>query len=121
MSVVAPTVLVPKHAVLGQGFNARERLAADEAPGRPWNRTAGGWVADLTALHKFVILCPFCVPKFNPRQNQYEPWRRHNMIVGRCDGCKQVSTQARGYMHQANHGLTGEWERPRRGRWSQGR
>lgn len=96
------------------------RLKAAEAPGRPWNRPAGGWIADKTALQKFVALCPFCVAKFNPRQHHYEVWRRDVLCVTRCDGCNKMDPRCRGFIHQSAHEDTGEWTRPRhrRGRWA---
>ena len=113
------TVAVPKYAKLGQGFTKAEKLKADEDRGRPWNRVAGGWISDLASLQKFVMLCPFCAPKFNPRPNGYEVWRRDTQSIGKCDGCNQVSTYLRGYISEAYHDLVGEWERhPRRGRWA---
>lgn len=108
---------IPKNGRLGEGFTARERLKAAEAPGRPWNRVAGGWISDLCALQKHVMLCPFCISKFNPRRVGYEPWRTYLTSIGKCDGCNTVSTYLRNYIHQSLHAEVGEWERPRRGRW----
>lgn len=113
MSLVA----VPKYAKLGQGFSAKERLKADEDPGRPSGRIAGGWVSDLAALQKFIMLCPFCISKFNPRRAGYEVWRQHIYCVGKCDGCKQMSTYTKGFIHEVYHQTVGDWERPRKGRW----
>lgn len=112
-------IAVPKHAKLGQGFSSKERLKADEDPGRPWNRVAGGWMADLAALKKFVMLCPFCRPKFNPKRCGYEVWRQDTHSIGKCDGCKQMSTYLCGFIHQEYHDTVGEWQRhPRKGRWA---
>lgn len=114
---LAPTVLVPRGARLGEGFTRREQLTAKEAKGRPWHRVAGGWVADLVGKRLCIILCPFHVSKFNPRHNQYEVWRRHQWAIGKCDECGQVSSQNRVFIHQSTHDAVGEWTRPRRGRW----
>lgn len=113
----APLVLVPQHGRLGEGFTKREQLVAKEAKGRPWHRPAGGWVDDLVGRRLMVMLCPFCVGKFNPRVHHYEVWRSHLNSIGRCDGCNQVSHQIRGFIHQSTHDAVGEWTRPRRGRW----
>ena len=91
-----------------------------EAAGRPQTRVAGGWVADLAALRQCIMLCPFCAPKFNPASHHYEVWRRDTYAIAKCDGCKQISRSTRVYIHQSQHHDVGEWERPRRGRWSKG-
>jgi len=111
-------IVVPKYSKLGQGFSKKEIISSYEDPGRPWNRPAGGWIGDLTELRKFILLCPYCSPKFNPRQNQYEVWRAKIESIGKCDGCKQVSTYLKGYIHQSAHDLCGEWQHPRKGRWA---
>ena len=113
-------VLTPKFGKLGTGFSRKAIIAASEDYGRPWNRPAGGWVSDLTALQKFVMLCPFCGPKFNPKKADYEVWRTNAFHVGKCDGCKELSTYLCGYIHQEHHPIVGEWQRkpPRRGRWA---
>lgn len=111
----------PKYDKLGEGFSHRERLKADEAPGRPWNRVAGGWISDLCSLQKHVMLCPFCLSKFNPKSYGYEPWRTAVPItsIGKCDGCNQPSMYLKNFIHEEFHQDIGEWQsRPRRGRWA---
>ena len=113
-------IAVPKYGKLGSGFSARERNKADEDPGRPWNRPAGGWISDLAGAKKFIMLCPFCLPKFNPRKNGYESWRRHIYSVGKCDGCKNLDTRLMGFINEEFHSTVGEWEKPHKGRWARG-
>ena len=100
------------------------RVQASEAPGRPWNRLAGGWIDDQVELKKFVMLCPFCVHKFNPRKNHYEVWRREVQGIGKCDDCKQISPYLKGFIHQSSHDLGGDFmvggPKRRRGRWARG-
>jgi hypothetical protein len=110
-------IAVPKNQKLGQGYSKTERLKADEDAGRPWTRPAGGWISDLAELQKFIMLCPFCISKFNPRRAGYEVWRQNIYGVGKCDGCKQMSTYIKGFISEALHQTVGEWERPRKGRW----
>jgi hypothetical protein len=110
-------VAVPKHGKLGQGFSAKERLKADEHPGRPNTRLAGGWVSDLAELQKFIQLCPFCVSKFNPRKSGYEVWRTYLNCVGKCDGCNQLSPQCRGFISEQYHTQVGEFTRTKSARW----
>ena len=108
------TILVPKPVT-------KQRLMESyEHPGRPSRSTAGGWIADFVALKRVIMLCPFCVHKFNPRANAYEVWRRDLYSVAKCDDCKQTSRQIRTFIHQSQHHETGEWMRhmPSRGRWS---
>ena len=99
---------------------AQRRLESMEHPGRPSGSVAGGWIADFVALKRVIMLCPFCVGKFNPRANKYEVWRNDLYSVAKCDDCKQMSRQIRTFIHQSQHHETGEWMRhkPTRGRWS---
>lgn len=96
-------------------------LKSMEAPGRHAKRVAGGWIADFVALKRAIMLCPFCTPKFNPRANHYEHWRRDIWSTARCDGCNQFSTHIKTFIHQSQHHDVGAWDRPRRrGRWAKG-
>ena len=114
-----PLIAVPKYAKLGEGFSPREILKSTEDSGRPWDRVAGGWISDLVALQKFIMLCPFCLPKFNPKRHGYEVWRLNISSIGKCDGCKNISTYLQGFIPEAYHPILGDQERkPRRGRWS---
>ena len=92
------------------------------APVGPRGKLAGTHVGDLTAQAALVQFCEFCNSKFNPRKNQYEPWRRETYIRGLCDGCGQYTLHGVAFIHQSTHDLVGEWEnRPisaRKGRWS---
>jgi hypothetical protein len=110
-------VIVPKYAKVGQGFSRRERLMADEHPGRPSGGTAGSWISDFVSLQKMISLCPLCLHKFNPRQNGYEVWRREVQLVGKCDDCKQMTPYLKGFIHQSLHDIIGEPNRPTKGRW----
>lgn len=106
------TLYVPRQ------YTKRQSLSSLEAPGRPVGQVAGSWVADRTALRQTVILCPFCVSKFNPRAHQYEPWRRFLYAVARCDDCRQISPRTRMFIHESLHAAVGEESpRRRRGRW----
>ena len=112
----APTILLPQHAKLGEGFTRAEQRIAKEAKGRPWHRVPGGYIGDLVARRLMVLLCPFHVAKFNPRIHHYEVWRQQPAI-GKCDDCGTLTPQIRGFIHQSTHDAVGEWTRPRRGRW----
>jgi hypothetical protein len=86
--------------------------------GRPSGRTAGGWIADKIGLQKCVVLCDFCVHRFNPRRAGYELYRR-TTINAFCQDCGQLSTRAAAYIHQSFHDAVGDVRRsPGKGRWA---
>lgn len=99
-----------------------DRLQAQEAPGRPWRRPPGGWIGDFVGLGRALVLCDFCAPKFNPRRNGYEVWRKHLRANGRCDGCNTLAYRPAGamtmFIPEALHDAVGEYTRPRRGRFA---
>jgi hypothetical protein len=103
-----------------QPYTHKRYLDSMEHPGRPSKSVAGGWIADFVALKRAIMLCPFCVHKFNPGANHYEVWRNDIYSVAKCDDCKQHSRQIRTFIHQSNHLSAGEWMRhkPVKGRWA---
>ena len=70
-----------------QKWTDQDRLKATEDKGRHWKRPAGGYIDDLAALRKCIVLCSFCVHKFNPRRNRYRKETDFPQVTGRCDGC----------------------------------
>lgn len=115
----APTILIPKHAALGQGFSRRERALALEHPGRRTDgrQSAASWIADLTDLRKLILLCSFCQGKFNPRRHGYrvfytpDPTSKTDGYVsnGICDACKartELSGGGRAYIAEDTYRLT---------------
>ena len=110
---MAITIHVP------QPYSQKRYMASLEHPGRPSGGTAGSWVADFVALNRAIMLCPFCVNKFNPRANKYEVWRNEIYSIAKCDDCRQTSRQIRTFIPIAQHYNLGEWmQRPKRGRWA---
>jgi hypothetical protein len=86
--------------------------------GRPSGRVAGGWIADTIGLKQCVVLCDFCVHRFNPRRVRYELYRR-TTINAFCDDCGRPSTRAAAYIHQSFHDAVGDERRsPGKGRWA---
>ena len=85
--------------------------------GRPSGRTAGGWIADKIGLQKCVVLCDFCVHKFNPRRVGYELYRRTTMNAF-CADCGKHSQRASAYIHHSFHDAIGDEQRSRKGRWA---
>lgn len=114
-----PIVIVPKYAKLGEGFSKIEKLQAMEHPGRQTNphkgyQTPAGWLDDLGALKKCILLCDFCRIKWNPRTHHYRP-----MFVpdpsgatdgykcnGKCDACKEFTERmggGRAFVHEEEY------------------
>ena len=71
-----------------QQWTDQDRLKATEDKGRHWKRPAGGYIDDLSALRKSIVLCSQCIYKFNPRLNRYRKETDFPQVMGRCDGCK---------------------------------
>lgn len=87
----------------------------------PRGKLAGTHIDDQVQQAALVQFCEFCNPKFNPKKNHYEVWRRETYIRGLCDGCGQYTLHGTAFIHQSTHDLVGEWERrpqSRRGRWA---
>ena len=64
--------------------------AAKGQRGAPSKRLAGGWIGDLTALGKAVVLCDGCRRKFDAKRAGYERrqlWPGQKFVLGDCDGC----------------------------------
>ncbi|MGH9876293.1 MAG: hypothetical protein ACRD5H_01530 [Nitrososphaerales archaeon] len=91
---------IPRGTKLGEGFSKAEKLQATEVTPQHQaskGRSRVGWINDLLALRKVIILCSFCRVKFNPRKHGY---RRvfvpdasgktdGYMVNGNCDSCTQ--------------------------------
>ncbi len=63
------------------------RLLASKSPGRRPGRLPGGHIADLGDLRKAIILCQFCLPKFNSTAAGYVTKSNLPFVRGNCDGC----------------------------------
>ena len=75
--------------VLKYRNNRQADLAAMELT-RPSKRMGGGWLADLAALGKAIMLCSFCQNKWDHRAYNYEqrdPYPGQRIAIGTCDGC----------------------------------
>ena len=83
--------------IIDRNPSREKQFRSAKAPGRPNRRLAGGWVADLAALGKAIVLCDFCVRKFNAKACGYKarrvvPYSKY--VIGDCDGCKRPNQQA---------------------------
>ena len=88
------------------------------APLRPKGRVAGGWLSDMTAAERVILLCSECEPKFNHKVARYmkDPiWE----AIHPCDGCKQLR-QTKTYLSEETWEWANPQERgkPQRGRWA---
>ncbi len=63
------------------------RVMAGQSPGRAPGRLPGGHVGDRADLHKALILCGGCEPKFNHIEAGYTRKPNLPVVAGRCDGC----------------------------------
>lgn len=101
-----PTIIVPAHAKLGQGFTKQQVADSLEHPGRrtDGSQSAAHWVMNLTDLGKLIILCSFCRAKFNPRKHGYRKFYMADPSMktdgyaanGKCDACKQPTVNCGG-------------------------
>ena len=74
------------------------RMVAMRAKPRPIGRIAGGWIADLVALSKCIMLCKKCERRFNPQANSYQAYKEPTGVTygnSHCDGCKDMFVQSR--------------------------
>ncbi len=93
-----PTVLVPAHGKLGEGFSRRDLMDAQLHPGRRTDgrQSAATWITTLSDLKKVILLCSWCAPKFNPRRHGYRRFYSPDhsgktsgyITNGMCDACK---------------------------------
>ena len=77
--------------IIKSSWTPREIEASHRHRGKGAKRLAGGWVADLAALGKAILLCETCTRKWRPGAYGYEARqavRGHSYVIGDCDGCK---------------------------------
>ena len=112
MTAHAGNIIIPRQ------MTRLDRAKSKLAPLRPKTRVAGGWLSDMVALQRVILLCSGCEPKFGARTAGYRKdpiWE----AVHPCDGCKQIR-QTKTYLPEE----TWEWAnpqergRPVRGRWA---
>ena len=99
----------------------KAQVALDSAApvGPSPRQLAGSHILDLAACGKMILLCDFCNPKFVPKGVGYVRWW-DTPIVGTCDGCREFSRYAHGFIPEPLHsqvGAYGRGKRPRSGRW----
>ena len=73
-----------------------------EHPGRKYGKPVGGWIDDLVARRKALILCWRCQPKFDHKRADYYRDERFPTVIGRCDGCRTwMNHEAKLYIHNS--------------------
>src|SRR3990167_7866389 len=85
----------------------RQRMDIIRAKPRPVGRVAGGWIADLCALGKCVMLCKGCENKFKPATQGYIPYKEPTGVrygTSHCDGCKSMFVQSRMFVVSPTRG-----------------
>ena len=83
-----------------QQWTPKQLLAAGEADPKPARRVAGGWIADLAALKKVILLCPSCTHKFNPGRVNYRREKEFPVAQGKCDGCNTFDSKCSWYVYE---------------------
>ena len=89
---------IPRGAKLGEGFTKAEKVMAEEVTPQhkaSKGQSRAGWISDLLALRRIIILCSYCRAKFNPRKVNYRrvfvpdtTGKSDGYTVnGHCDGC----------------------------------
>lgn len=79
-----------------------------EHPGKKNGLPTGGWIDDLSALRKAIILCWRCQPKFDHKRANYYKDERFPHVVGKCDGCREyMNHQTKLYIHESFLGEPG--------------
>ena len=83
-----------------QQWTPAQVLASTEAGGKKRGRAAGGWIADIAASKKVILLCTSCTHKFNPARVQYRREREFPVAQGKCDGCSTFDLHCAWYVYE---------------------
>lgn len=86
-------------AIIRRDWSKREIIEQREHTGYRPGRVVGGYISDLVALKKAIILCGSCSRKFNRVKNGYVIPINTPLVNGRCDGCKQIDSRNTLYLH----------------------
>ena len=87
-------------ALIRRQWTPNQLLAASEASGKSRGTLAGGWIADLAALKKVILLCGPCTHKFNPGRVNYRREKEYPVAQGKCDGCNTFDPKCSWYIHE---------------------
>ena len=80
-------------------------LKSLEHPGKPKKRLSGGWIHDLCASKRIVLLCSICNHKFDPKRLGYIRDPEWHYYGGKCDGCDTWDMKCAAYYYEP-HFLT---------------
>ena len=89
------------HGVLKSKAHQWSLSARIGAPGKPVGRTSGGWVHELMALGKAVMLCFHCENKLGKADLLKYGYQKikdivgYDHVIGDCDGCRSKYVQCR--------------------------
>ena len=79
---------------------AKETLKDHLVEGKKKGRVAGGWIADIAAMKKVILLCSTCTHKFNPGRVHYRKEKEFPVCQGVCDGCSTYDHQCSWYIYE---------------------
>lgn len=80
--------------IIRKVWTAFDFAEAHVVEGPPRRRLAGGWISDLAALDKAIVLCDLCCRKWKPKNYGYKLQTNvagQRFVQGACDGCGQWS------------------------------
>lgn len=88
-------ILVPKR------WTKRDIARNAEHAGRRTGLPAGGYMSDLVALRKAIVLCWRCRRKFNAKAAHYTKHPNIPFVrFSRCDGCRELAMKAELFIHE---------------------
>ena len=88
-----------------QAWTQKDIRDSLEVKGKPKGRVAGGYIADLAALKKVILLCTSCTHKFNPGRVGFVREKEFPVCQGTCDGCSTYDTRCSWYLWEEGYHL----------------
>lgn len=86
-----------------QKWTKEDIQASLEVKGKKKGRVAGGWIHDLAALKKVILLCTSCTHKFNPGRVGFVKEKEFPVCQGTCDGCSTFDTRCSWYLWEEGY------------------
>lgn len=80
------------HLWIPRKLTPLDKVRATLDPGRGRGKPAGGYVDDLVALRKVVLLCPFCIKGFSWKHKGYK--KEDVFCTAKCDVCRTPTENA---------------------------
>ena len=83
-----------------QALSNRAQAGRYEAA-RPYGMPAGTWVDGQVANRNAICLCRSCRFRFNAKRHNYIAATRWGNVIGKCDGCREHTTDQTLYIHES--------------------